>query len=131
MSTTSASDSFNSTDTRGSYTSSHTLLSPAVPDFYIRKTSRSLVFVPVAKVNDSTDLSSQSQHTQRKKELQTRIAMREVAHEVIRNRRDERKWEEITEPADLQICLAVLRRELNRWREEIKARGDGAVDTYS
>jgi len=131
MSTTSASDSLNSTDTRGSYTSPHTPLSPAVPDFHIPKTSHSSVFLPVTKVNDSTDLSSQSQHTQRKKELQTRIAMREVAHEVIRNRRDERKWEEITEPADLQICLAVLRRELKRRREEIKARGYGVVDTYS
>lgn len=131
MSTTSASDSLNSTGTRGSYTSSKTPSSPAVHDYHIPKTSQSSVFAPVTRIKDSTNLSSQSQHDQPKKELQTRTSMREVAHEVIRNRRDEQKWEEITEPADLQICLAVLRRELKRRREEIKARGCGAVATCS
>lgn len=56
--------------------------------------------------------------------------MREVARDVG-NRPNDRKWEEITEPADLQVCLAVLRRELKRRREEIKASGDGAVNTCS
>lgn len=131
MSTISASNSLNSTGTRGSYTSSPTPSSPAVPDYHIPKTSQSSVFAPATRIKDSTNLSSQPQHAQPKKELQTRTSMREVAQEVIRTRRDEQKWEEITEPADLQICLAVLRRELKRRREEIKARGCGAVATCS
>lgn len=56
--------------------------------------------------------------------------MGEMARDV-RNGSNDRKWEEITEPADLQVCLAVLRRELKRRRKEIKANGAGAVDTDS